>query len=61
MEKLTKIEYDVIMQAINNAYDSLNDDTFIDPYAENEEGYTNESLLTALQSVEKKLINLNNN
>lgn len=54
--QLTVIEYDVLMQAIENAKCEIADDEFIDPYAENIEGYTNESLLEALESVEKKII-----
>jgi len=46
------------MQAINNAKAEIADDTFIDPYAENTDGYTNETLLVALNSVEQKLIDL---
>jgi hypothetical protein len=57
---LTYIEYDAIMQAINNAKAEITDDTFIDPYAENPNGYTNESMSAALERVEKKIINSNN-
>lgn len=52
IHNLTSIEYDVIMQAINNAKAEIADDTFIDPYAENPDGYTNETLLAALERVE---------
>jgi hypothetical protein len=55
--KITRTEYDVIMQAISNAKDSILEDTFIDPYDENVEGYTNRSLMDALESIENKLIN----
>lgn len=53
---LTTIEYNVIMQAINNAYDEIDDDTFIDPYAEGADEYDNETLREALESVENKLM-----
>jgi len=59
MCQLTSIEYNVIMEAINNAKASLADGDFIDPYAENPDGYTEESLLAALNSVEAKLIEAN--
>jgi hypothetical protein len=57
--QLTVIEYDVIMQAINNAYAAIADDEFIDPYAENTDGYTNETLLAALERVENRIITAN--
>jgi hypothetical protein len=56
---LTTIEYNVIMEAINNAKSAIHDDEFIDPYADNPDGYTNELLLAALDSVERKIINDN--
>lgn len=56
---LTTIEYDVIMEAINNAKSAIHDDEFIDPYAENPDYYTNETLLAALDSVERKIISDN--
>jgi len=49
-------EYTVLMQAINNARAEIADDTFIDPYGENPEGYTNESLTEALKSAEGKIM-----
>lgn len=55
--KITLIEFDVLMKAINNAKDSILEDTFIGPYDENVEGYTNRSLMDALESIENKLIN----
>lgn len=55
--ELTTLEYGVIMQAINNAKNEIEEDTFIDPYAENIEKYTNEDCLKALESVENKIIN----
>jgi len=54
--KITDIEYNAIMQAINNARAEIADDTFIDPYAENPDGYTNETLDNALVSIENKLM-----
>ena len=56
---LSSIEYGAVMQAINNAKAAIHDDEFIDPYGENPDGYTNESLLAALDSVEKKIISHN--
>lgn len=57
--QLTAIQYDAIMQAINNAKAEIATDTFIDPYAENPDGYTNETLLEALNQVEDKIIDAN--
>ena len=57
--QLSTIEYDAIMQAINNAKGAIADDEFIDPYGENPNGYTNESLLEALNHVESKIISDN--
>lgn len=57
--QLTVIEYDAVMQAINNAKAAIADDEFIDPYGENPDGYTNETLLAALESVENKIISEN--
>lgn len=54
--KLTPIQYDAIMQAINNAQNEIADDTFIDPYGENPDNYTNETLAQALEEVRDKLI-----
>lgn len=56
---LSVIEYNVLMQAINNAKCAIADDEFIDPYAENPDGYTNDSLLQALESAENKIISDN--
>ena len=53
---LTTIEYNAVMQAINNAKAAIADDEFIDYYGEYPEDYTNETLLAALDSVENKLI-----
>lgn len=58
LHNLSVIEYNVLMQAINNAKDEIANDTFIDPY-NNEEGYTNETLLKALDGVEKYIIEAN--
>lgn len=57
--QLSTIEYNAIMEAINNAKAAIHDNEFIDPYGENPDGYTNETLLEALESVEAKLINAN--
>lgn len=57
--QLTVIQYDAIMHAINNAKDQIATDTFIDPYAENPDGYTNETLLKALEQVEDMIITAN--
>ena len=56
---LTTIQYDVIMEAINNAKAELAADTFIDPYAEQSPDYTNETLLKALIEVENLIITTN--
>lgn len=56
---LTAIEYNAIMMAIDNAKNAINGNEFIDPYAENMDGYTNETLLAALNSVENKIISDN--
>lgn len=47
------------MMAINNAYAEIDDDTFIDPYAENIEGYTNDTLREALKRIEDRIISAN--
>ena len=53
--QLSSIEYNVIMQAINNAYDALDEDTFIDPYG-NEDDYSNDTLREALERVERRIV-----
>lgn len=53
---LSSIEYNAIMMAINDAKAAIADNDFLDPYAENPNGYTNESLLEALNSVENKIM-----
>ena len=50
---ITNLEYNVLMQALQNAHDL---DDFVDPYAENEEGYTDKDFEVALKSVENILI-----
>ena len=50
---ITELEYGVLMQALQNAHDL---DDFVDPYAENEEGYTDKDFEIALISIEKKLL-----
>lgn len=57
--QLTDIEYNVVMQALNNAKAEIHDDNFIDYYSENADMYTNEQLLQAIESVEQKLFNIN--
>ena len=61
MQKLTELQYSVIMEAINNAKSAIHDDEFIDPYGDNPNEYTNEQCLTALDEVENLLMNNNNN
>ena len=56
---LSIIQYDVIMMAINEAQNAIIDDTLLDPYAENPNGYTNETLAIALNEVKDKIINAN--
>ena len=53
---LTIEEYNAVMMAINEAREAIADDTFLDPYGENPEGYTNESLTDALKSAEGKIM-----
>lgn len=54
--KLTHIQYDAIMGCIAHGRALIADDDFIDPYAENPDGYTNESLEQAINEVEKLLM-----
>ena len=54
---ITNLEYSVLMQALQNAQGQHVDNDFVDPYAENEEGYTDKDVEVALNSIEKKLIN----
>ena len=54
MQKLTPLEYGIIMQAINNAKCGIAEQTFIDPY-DNEDEITHEQASDALHSVETKL------
>ena len=56
--ELNKIQYDVIMMAIDNAKNLIAENDFIDPYAENPDGYTNEALLEALEKVEQKILDV---
>jgi hypothetical protein len=53
---LTRIQYDAIMMAIDNAKSEIEADTFIDPYAVYPRGYNNASLLQALNDVEDAII-----
>ena len=52
---LTDLEYGVVMQALENAQNDHDMNNFADPYAENEEGYTDQDFTNALSSVEKKI------
>ena len=54
--KLTDLEHNVVMQALHNAQDLHDFGDFVDPYAENEENYTDKDFGTALLQAEKKLI-----
>jgi hypothetical protein len=54
--KLTELEYSVVMQALQNAQAAHDLGDFVDPYAENEENYTDLDFETALLQAEKKLI-----
>ena len=54
MPKLTNLEYSLAIQAIQNALAEIADDTFIDPY-NNEQNITNDQAKAALLSVENKL------
>jgi len=57
--KLSTIQYDVMMQAINNAKAEVIDQTFIDPYSEYTNPYSNEEIKKALSDIEIKLIREN--
>ena len=50
--KLTNLQYSVLIQALHNAQALHVDCEFIDPYAENEEGYTDDDITKALEEVE---------
>lgn len=54
--KLTELEYNVLMQAINNAKAEIADGEFIDPYSEHANDHTEAELLEALDSAENKLM-----
>jgi len=58
MKQLTDLEYGVLMQAIQNAQEAHAENEFVDPYAENEEGYTDEDIANALKSVENKIYDM---
>lgn len=55
MKKLTDLQYNVLMQAINNAKNACDDGEFIDPY-DNEEQITHEECKLALLQAEVELI-----
>ena len=44
------------MQALQNAQGQHEENEFVDPYAKNEESYTDQDFEVALKSVEKKLL-----
>lgn len=54
--QLTPIQYNAIMIAINNAKELANNGELLDPYAENPNGYTNQSVSKALNQVEDMII-----
>lgn len=53
---LTKLEYDAIMQAINE-YKAELETNGVNPFMVDDEKYSRDSLLQALDSVENKIIN----
>ena len=55
MQKLTELEYNVLIQALLNAQDLHEQGEFIDPYAENEEEYTDDDFTQALKSAHDKI------
>jgi hypothetical protein len=58
--QLSSIEYNVIMQAIDNAKNAIHADEFINYYdLENPDHWTNDNLLAALQRVENKIMSDN--
>lgn len=57
--QLTDIEYNVVMQALNNAKAEIHDEEFIDPWSEFADLHTNEEYLQAVESVEQKLFIIN--
>jgi len=52
---ITNLEYNVLMQALQSAQAEHIMGDFVDPYAENEKGYTDKDIEVALESIEKKL------
>jgi len=50
--KLSELQYSVLIQALHNAGESHRDGEFIDPYAENAEGYTVDDITKAINEVE---------
>ena len=56
MQKLTDLEYSLVIQALHNAQSLHSENDFIDPYAENEENYTDEDIAKALSVAENKII-----
>ncbi len=50
--KLSEVQYNATIQAINNAKSAIDDDEFIDYYSEYGDMYTNDELKTALNEVD---------
>lgn len=50
--KLTNLQYSVLIQALHNAQELHEEGDFVDPYAENEEGYNDDNFTQALKEVE---------
>ena len=55
---ITTLEYGVLMQALQNAQGQHAEGDFVDYYAENEKQYTDKDFEVALNSIEKKLLDL---
>jgi hypothetical protein len=55
MQKLTDLEYNVLMRAIEIANAEMDDNTFIDPY-DNELEVTNSNAREALRTAENKIM-----
>lgn len=54
MQKLTNLEYDVLIQALLNAQDLHAEGDFVDAYAENVEKYSDDDFNQALISAHDK-------
>ena len=55
MQTLTNLEYNLVIQALLNAQDLHEEGDFVDPYAENEEKYTDDDFTQALKSAHDKI------